>query len=82
MPRSHGQANILNLYKFKLSKKNLPYFNKQHTYIGLPYFRWFSWIVKMLRNKILKMNNAQNFCLEQEMHTVWGETYRVRGFIN
>ena len=29
---------------------------------------------------ILKMNNSQRFCLEQEMHTNRGETTRVSGF--
>ena len=33
------------------------------------------WIVK-----VLKMNNARRFCLEQEMHTFRGETTRVCGF--
>ena len=30
--------------------------------------------------QVLKMNNSQRFCLEQEMHIVRGETSRVRGF--
>ena len=37
-----------------------------------------SFIFKLLKQSSPKINNTQRFCLEQEMHTVRGETTMVR----